>query len=175
MKKLLVVALAVFAITTTAEAANWWGGGDVGMSFPSKSLGSRFTYGAELGYKVTPEIGLLGYFSNNKKAYTLYDSKMMGYGIGGVYFFSGSLDMFYAGVLAGLTNNKIDFIAAATTDISANQLTFGPKIGFDYGIGSGFTTGLDISWLLAMEKTSGAVTYQSFSTFNTFATIKYWF
>jgi hypothetical protein len=135
-----------------------------GLSFPSG--GSKFTFGATLGHKMSPTWGAglyLTYWGTSiaTSAGEITSSSTVS-ALEGSYFFPDIVGLRVGGK-AG-----VNFIGGSSTVATDNAFVIGPHIGYDYQISRDLSFGGEFNLLLQTKTGSDALT-------SLLVALKYWF
>jgi hypothetical protein len=164
------------------------------LGFAFASGGSKFEFGLDGNYKLSPEwgIGLYGTYSSTSQTVP----PVAGITAGGTasassiiiapelnYFLQGELKGLHLGGKIGLNMISSSSSIAGSTGGSTSNLAFGAGAGYDYPIAQSFTIGGEANFLIissgSSSSGSGSTTVTtsggSTSVFNILAAGKYWF
>ena len=165
------MALGGMVFSTAASAENYLGG-LIGVSFVSNGGGTNLVYGANAGTKITPFFSLGGYFTyesaygNNINGFNFSSGNVVVIAAEGNYYLFGD-NSTYIGAKLGYGNANIS--STGPNNLSSGGLAFGPAVGYNYAIGTGFTVGGEANFIVIT--TSGSST----NLFDLLGKVTFWF
>jgi hypothetical protein len=177
MKKNILACLAVLVLASSAQAtvpaSSIYAGGLIGAGHFDNNVGTKTTVGVSGGYLVDPNWGV-GIFANfspltsTTVGTTTINTNMWVFAAEGNYHLTGDLDGLHFGGKLGVGMSTASTTGTVSTSSSSTDLTFGPSLGYDYGIGNGISLGVEANYLRVASTTG-------INLFNTLAAVRVWF
>ncbi len=174
-RKIIALVLGGFVGASAQAEGVGYVGADLGFAKPSVTgVDSRFVYGAQAGAYVWEDmLSVGGYFNMGAKKKSGAKQDLMTFGLDVDYHFNDLMPGLYAGLKIGMESLKYN----VTGTYSA--LAWGPEVGYDYAVGSGFSVGAEGSFVFVAKKDKKvlgvAANQKAHQTWTLAATVKYWF